>query len=277
MSAGYHFPNVRFFPHVWFAVIDSRPWWLWPNVLALDAPAVAVTWQVFLASVAGIAVPMAASIVLALVVWAAYLIDRTLDARCGTDGSDRHRVAHRNSRVWSVIAGAALLGAGVLAAVALPVAYLNAGSVVAGATAGYFAMVHLVRANRVLERGVKELSVGVVFAAGVAIPLVANAEPLGEWLAGAVAFAGLCVLNCALISLWEPDTERGPPRWMALVAGLVALVAALDSPGPVLVAVLVSVTALGLLHGLRAQISLRAARVLADVVLLAPLIVMVWL
>jgi hypothetical protein len=257
-------------------VNDSNPWWLWPNLLSLDAPAVAVTWQVFLASVAGVAVPLAASAVLALVVWAAYLIDRALDARRGANASERHRVAGRNPRLWGVGAGGALVAAAVLAVVALPVASLYAGAAVAAATAGYFAAVHLFRASNLLDRGVKELSVGVVFAAGVAIPLLADAEPVPEWLPGAVAFAALCWLNCTLISVWEADAEHGPPQWLALAAGLAAFVAALDSPAPVLVAVLVSLAALTLLHAIHSRISVRAARVLADVVLLSPILVAVW-
>ena len=59
------------------------PWWLWPNLLGLDAPAVAVVWQRFLADASGVAVPVAASAVLALVVWGIYLTDRRLDARAG--------------------------------------------------------------------------------------------------------------------------------------------------------------------------------------------------
>src|SRR5947208_1712495 len=68
---------------------NTRPWWLWPNLLALDAPAVAVTWQLFLAAKAPVAVPLAASVVLALVVWGVYLTDRAVDAATGTTGSDR--------------------------------------------------------------------------------------------------------------------------------------------------------------------------------------------
>lgn len=251
---------------------DSHPWWLWPNLLALDAPAVAVTWQVFLASVAGVAVPTAASVVLGLVVWAAYLIDRSLDARRGAGGSERHRVAGRNSILWLVTAIAALITATAIAFTALPRAYTITGLGVFAAAAAYFAAVHLIRAKNVLDRGLKEVSVGVVFAAGVAIPLLADAEPYANWLPGVVAFAALCWLNCALITLWE-NGPAAPPVWVAVVAGSIAIAVALDAPAPVALAVGVSTAALAILHATRSRVSVRASRVLADVVLLSPIFV----
>lgn len=273
MTAAYHFPNrPPSSPFAWSAVNESRPWWLWPNLLSLDAPAVAVTWQVFLASIAGIAVPVAAAVVLALVVWAAYLIDRSLDAHRGANGSDRHRLAGRNSLIWGILAIIATASAGVVSLTALPQAYLNVGLAVAGAAIGYFAAVHLVRAKNLLDRGLEEASVGVVFAAGVAIPLVAEVESHANWLPGVVAFAALCWLNCTLISLWEGGDER-PPGWVAALAGGVAVLAALESPLPVVLAVWVSTAALAVLHVIHSRLSVRAARVLADVVLLSPLLV----
>ena len=254
---------------------DSRPWWLWPNLLALDAPAVAVTWQVFLASVAGIAVPLAASVVLALVVWAVYLADRGLDARRGANGSDRHRAAGRNLAVWIATALLALAAAIVVSLTVLPRSHLYVGFVVAGAAFAYFAAVHVLPAKRVLDRGVKEASVGVVFAAGAAIPLFAEARPYTNWLAGVVAFAGLCWLNCVLISLWE-DASAAPPFLVVVAAACLAVGATLGASIPVTVAIIGSTAALGALHVFQPRISLRASRVLADTVLLSPILVAVW-
>ncbi len=253
---------------------DSHPWWLWPNLLALDAPAVAVTWQVFLGSVAGIAVPLAASAELALMVWAAYLIDRSLDARRGITSSDRHRVAGRNWLAWLVVAGAAILGAAVVAFTALPREHLRVGIIVLGAAVGYFAAVHLLRTKSVLDRGAKEISVGIVFAAGVSIPLIVQASQI-DWLPGVIAFAALCWLNCALISLWETRGLGAPPKWLVALAGIAALTPVLAAPRPVGTAICASAAALLALHAIHARVSVRAARVLADVALLSPLLVAV--
>ena len=275
-TANYISQNVRFTPLAWFVVNDSRPWWLWPNVLSLDAPAVAVTWQVFLASVAGVAVPLAASAVLALVVWAVYLADRWLDASRGANGSDRHRAAGRNPVAWAIAASIAVISAAVVAFIALPRTYLEAGGIVALATIGYLAAVHLIRAKNVLDRGAKEASVGIVFAAGVAIPLVAEAEPFANWLPGVIAFAALCWLNGTHIPHGEDGRDAGPPLWVAVTAGAVAVGAALGAPVPVQLAVFGSTAALAVLHVSHAALSVRAERaVLADVVLLSPLVVAV--
>ncbi len=254
---------------------DSRPWWLWPNLLALDAPAVAVTWQLFFASVAGIVVPLAATVVLGLVVWGVYLADRGLDARSGALTSDRHRAAGQNFVAWITTAAAALASAGILALTALPLSYLRAGLAVAAVSIGYFVVVHVARAERLLGRGLKEASVGLVFALGAAIPLIAVVEADTSWAAGVVAFAGLCWLNCLLISVWEESPERRPSVLVVLGAGAVAVGATIGAAAPVAVAVGASTAALAGLHALRSRISVRAARVWADGVLLSPLLVAV--
>lgn len=250
---------------------DTRPWWLWPNLLALDAPAVAVVWQLFLAAIANVAVPAVATVVLALVVWGVYLADRAIDAARGANGSDRHRFAARHFAAYLATGCAALVSAGALALGALPHEYLDVGSALAAGTGAYLLAVHAGR--RFLGPGTKELSVGLMFAAGTAVPLAAAGVPIGEWLPGALAFAGLCWLNCALIERWEaPGTA--PPRWALATAGAITL-AALAAPWNVAAAVGLSAAALAALHLGRGAVSVRAARVLADGALLSPLVVTV--
>ena len=249
----------------------ARPWWLWPNLLSLDAPAVAVVWQLFLAAEANVAVPAAAAVVLGLVVWGVYLTDRAFDAARGCAGSDRHRFAAQFPTTQAAIGGAAVLVAGAIAFAALPREYLEAGSAVAAGTAAYLAAVHAGR--RALGPGAKELSVGVVFAVGSAIPLVAGRVPVEVWLPAVVAFAGLCWLNCALIALWE-EPAAVPPLWAVVAAGITILAAA-AAPWNVAIAVALGAAALGAIHVGRSAVSVRAARVLADVALLSPLLVAV--
>ena len=250
---------------------DTRPWWLWPNLLALDAPVVAVAWQLFLADAAHVAVPHVAALVLGLVVWGVYLVDRAGDAAAGADGSDRHRFAARHPIAQMAVGCVAFAAAGALALVTLSQDYLEAGAAVAAGTAAYLVAVHVGR--RLLGPGTKELSVGVVFAAGAAIPLAADGGPVGEWLPGVFAFAGLCWLNCVLIARWE-EPATAPPRWTIGAAGAMTLAAA-GAPWEVAVAVALSAGALAALHAGRAVVPVRAARVLADVALLSPLVVAV--
>lgn len=247
--------------------MEDRPWWLWPNLLGLDAPAVAVVWQQFLAAAAGVRVPLTAAAVLGLVVWGVYLGDRWLDARRGLRTADRHRFAARHPRTVAV----ATVGAvGVAAALAadLPEEYLEAGRVVALALAGYVAAVSAGLDE--LLPGAKEAAVGLVFGGGVAVPLAASAGA-GGWLPGVAAFAGLCWLNCALISRWEERPADAPPGSVLLAAAGLAVGAAVADGPPTCAPVVVSVGLLAGLHLTRGWLSSRARRVLADAALLTPL------
>ena len=135
----------------------------------------------------------------------------------------------------------------------------------------YLLAVHLV--PKLWGSGVKEAAVGVVFAAAAysiaAWPMVRNAEDL---LAIAL-FCLLCWMNCAGIEDWE----RGSHARSAVVyaAGFVALLAALllRDRRPVL-ACAETASALGLvmLDRLSGRISREAMRVLADVMLLTPIL-----
>ena len=250
--------------------VDDRPWWLWPNLLALDAPVVAVVWQQFLAAAAGVRVPVVAAVVLGLVVWGVYLGDRWLDARRGVRTTDRHRFTAEYLRATGVVAVVALLAAAVLAT-RLPERYLEVGGVAALTLAGYFVIVHATPEG--LLPGAKEATVGLVFGSGVAIPLIADSSSLvTAWLSGVVAFAGLCWLNCALINKWEERPPDAPPRWAILFAAGLAIAAAVVAGPPTRTPILASTGLLALLHLARSRVPTRVRRVLADLVLLTPLV-----
>lgn len=229
------------------------PWWLVPNLLALDAPAVAVVWQRFL----GDAVPVAASVVLGLTVWGVYLADRALDSR-RSHATDRHRFAARHFRAFTLVGTTALAAAGTLAWLALPAETLTTGAGVAAAVGAYLVAVHAGRLP-----GGKEVVVGSLF--GVGVGLTAAVGP------AVVAFAGLCVANCALISRWESAPDR-PGAWLPASAAAVAGIAAGFSDIRVSVAVAVALLALGGLHAARRRLGPAAIRVLADAALLTPLL-----
>jgi hypothetical protein len=256
----------------------SIPWWLWPNVLAFDAPVVGVVWQRFLGSVFNVTIPLSASVVLALVIWAVYLSDRWLDANTHMPQveSDRHRFAGRFRKPLGILCGLVWLAAGACAGFWLPEHYFIAGLWVAIVVAGYFVIVHLARLSRFITGGGKEATVGVLFAAGVSVPLVADAAELRwTWLFAVGAFAAICWLNCEWISLWENETEQ--PRlqkgWMVAVVGFVF---ALKSPLPVLATISAAIIALMVIHSVRDRLGSRLARVLADVALLTPLFWFAW-
>ena len=79
------------------------PWWLWPQVLSLDAPAVSVAWMAVLARGHHIKLPPAFYWGLALITWIVYVLDRTADAISGRlpePLSQRHRFYQRHSKLY---------------------------------------------------------------------------------------------------------------------------------------------------------------------------------
>ncbi len=71
---------VRLCPRRARRPLNLRGGWLWPNFLNLDAPLIAVLWQVLLARELAVHVKFGEPVVLALCVWLVYVADRVLDA-----------------------------------------------------------------------------------------------------------------------------------------------------------------------------------------------------
>jgi hypothetical protein len=84
------------------APVKATPWWLWPHVLSLEAPLVAVLWQHVLAHAHGIRLTPMLDAGLALACWVIYLIDRTLDTFAVKNAAEldaRHAFYHRHRRL----------------------------------------------------------------------------------------------------------------------------------------------------------------------------------
>ena len=76
-------------------------WWLWPTVLSLDAPLVAVGWQRVLADVARLRLEWPQPFILAASVWLAYAADRWIEGWRLTPGAIRTaRHAFYQRRRW---------------------------------------------------------------------------------------------------------------------------------------------------------------------------------
>jgi hypothetical protein len=244
------------------------PWWLVPNLLALDAPVVAVVWQRFLAARSGVPVPWSATAALAAVVWCVYLADRYLDAQRGAIDAARHRAAARYPRLF---AGASVLAAclAAVAAARLPLTYVWCGLATGLAIAAYLVLAHSFAGSLRCLPGVKEFLVAIGFAAGVAVPLEVSAPRAAIWLPGVAAFGGLCWLNCRLIDRWEAASPCGA-CWPDCLLGVALLGGAFGFPAETGAAVACSVLGLLAVH-VACRNRPCAARALADLVLLAPL------
>lgn len=238
--------------------------WLWPNLLSLDAPLVALLWQILFARCFHARVEPLPSVLLVLAVWLIYAADRTLDSWSGSGLRPRHEFYRRH---WKALLPLwiAALGAGVaLAWTRLTPELFYSGAALGAGVVLYFALLHLG-----IFQKTKEAAVAVLFALGATLSAWPNVRTLADVEAIAL-FSCLCWINCVAIEHWESESE-----WpVAEVAGAIAVVATvlLSSQRPVIGgAVAASAVCFVLLDCAHRRFSKDALRVLADVALLSPL------
>lgn len=240
--------------------------WLWPNLLSLDAPVVALLWQILFARCFHARVELLPSVLLVLAVWLIYAADRTIDAWTGACARPRHEFYRRHWRALLPLWILALAAGSALAWARLTAEMLFCGITLATVVVVYFVLLHL----GVFQK-TKEAAVAVLFALGATLSAWPNVRTAVDIEAIAL-FSCLCWINCVAIEHWE---SAGEPRWpIAAAAGVVALAAMrlLFAGRPVLgLAVAVSALAFALLDCVRRRFSRDALRVLADVALLSPL------
>ena len=272
------------------------PWWLWWNVLSLDAPIVAVVWAALFARASGRKLSVAEAIALILSVWIIYLSDRLLDgyrARNRATLQDRHLFCerHRSAMVFLILAaGAAALwiiadhlpGDEITAGVKLGIILIL---YMAGIHSGYGWMAWIVP---------KEISVGLLFALGTTLPLWTQGLRFARngYLPWSF-FGSLCCLNCLSIECWENHHAlKGwiqPPRPLVrwadsrihfistlLAAGALALCFFYNVRGASQFAwwaISGAALLILVLNSLRTNFSSAALRVLADVALLVPALI----
>ena len=154
------------------ATVGQRPL-LWLNVVCLDAPLVAGTWQWFFAKNFRVALPMVSGVALFLTAWLIYLIDRLVDALSLPRGSAktvREAFCLRHKNVWlGLILAIALLDT------AFVFWQLDHDVFVAGIFLGAIAIIYLT-INFAFSKlwaaiPLKEIAVGFLFAAGTLLAL----------------------------------------------------------------------------------------------------------
>lgn len=237
---------------------------------------------------------------LGLVVWAVYVGDRLLDARAGFreppghDLKERHYFHWRYRRLLAPLAGFAAVTAAWIVRCRVPAVALPQDSAVALATLAYFSGVHSrVKLPAAVERvllafGSRECLVGAIFATGCALPAWtmdtggnSASSPVRLLLVPAAYFSALAWLNVRAITLWE-SVERKQPRlpmgqiaWGLAAAGV--LLAGWLAPGQVRAAGLMATGAasallIAWLDGRRARMNPLTLRIMVDLVLLTPLL-----
>lgn len=271
----------------------SHAWWLWPNLLSLDAPLVALAWQEIFARALPVELDWKQRGLLAVCVWLAYCGDRLLDARRLPEGpveSARHAFAREYSRTLIVAWGMGLVLAVVLA-LQIPLRELLVGLVLLVVVVGYFALHHL-QSTRVSAGRWKELMVGVGFAVGTLFFVVMDRQLTVPFLLAAVAWAGLCVMNCLMIAGWDRERdavmaqhswaqrwsgmERSLPMMAVFLSSLVLAASLVEGRLlPIAVAIMVSLVALLELARRPGRFLPETCHVLADAVLLTPILTLV--
>jgi len=271
--------------------LGRQRWWQWPTVLSLDAPAVVLLWQWQIAHLAGVTLGAAPRFVLGASVWLSYAGDRWIEGwRLAPAQVLTFRHSFHQRRRWSIAgAGTVVLAADLAVAERyLPPADLIAGIVLLGAVLAYLLSHQLIH-RRNPWRVPKEACVALLLTSGVALFVLAGRPALLRSLAVPLGlFAGLCLANCALISIWEREVDRGHGQTSlirqfrgaaafcrALPWALAALAAGVGCAGPAAwrptaVCACVSGLLLGLVDRQEARLGRQAARVLADVALLTP-------
>jgi hypothetical protein len=266
--------------------------WLWLNFASLDAPLVALLWQLLLERCLGLASSLETSAALAVSVWFIYVSDRLLDALRGRSDAlaPRHEFYRRH---WHAFAAAAMIGLFVLGWLCARIHpfLLRNGFILLGGVIFYFVVVHLGPA-RLRKLWPKEVVVGLIFSLGTCLPAwTEKADGRRDIWAPALLFAALCVLNCMAIEWWEWFHYRPafgiPPhrftRWVgSRLASTTALVAVLsaacvatgpEAMHPFYLASFLSCAALFCLAWQSDRVPVELLRVLADVALLTPAVV----
>jgi hypothetical protein len=271
-------------------------WREWPTILSLDAPAVAVLWQWMLARALGVALRPSHVIVLGASVWMAYAADRWFEGWRLTRVFTRRHLFYQRHRwpvagVWTAV----FAGTVALSIRALTPAEFRAGLGVLVLVLLYLFSHQMVHRN-LGGRAPKEICVAVLLGAGATLfPAVQASGALGPLVPTLADFMLLCFANCVLISSWESRVDRlhgqtsialqfrggvalgAAVPWV--LAGLVASYLATGPGGPDRVAAscaLASSVILGVLNLSEPRIGRRAARVLADVALMTPVVPLAW-
>lgn len=279
---------------------ERKPLWLYPNLLSLDAPLVAMAWLYVFAKVWHVNyLPWTAYLALALAVWALHVVERLHVARLrgSRDGllppGGRHLFHARHAAAFLGMAALATVALLVLILVHLPISVFNYLVIGVVLVVGFFILsrmgggrTHEIEYGKNILAGAA-LAYGIAMVAHVFLPAVGKHDLVTsrEFL----SFAMLCVLNLCAIDFWEKsaihnksDASEDAPGDLALtlpvfVLGIAALVFAItshhQSVRPFYYAILTGAALIHVINRNRRKFSAEQLRMLADGAMLAPALV----
>ena len=264
---------------------------VWLNLLCLDAPIVAVTWQWLFARSFHVPLANGTRVALFLTAWLIYLADRLADTwkiRGGEPLSQRQQFCQRHQIAFFI--SIALLAVSNLWVVSR---MLDRATIKIGILLGIACVVYL-SINYWLGKvwrfiPAKEICIGSLFALGTAAALFAQLDFSTTFAATFLFFAALCSLNCIGIAIWERDLDYAQQKdsiatrsshvrsWYRLMASVLALLAFAfglweEAPAQPMACIGLSAVLLGVLDWSGKRIPRDERTALADLVLLTPLL-----
>lgn len=281
-----------------FEIVDlSKPaeMRLWPSLFTLQAPVVAVLWQLLLARSLHVKLNAFEPWALGLAVWLIYVADHLIDTSRppGKRWEPPRKEFCRRHRM-AFLAIAFVVGLVLLVSVSrfLWAATVRGGWQLSLGVACYFGVIHLTpRSWR--SDWPREIVVAAIFALGTfGAVWVGNGMHAVPLLAPAALFAALCCANCSLIETWEwdaagcsdADAPNPAARWMAkhltslgLAISVASAVLSLSArlPFAFAAAVFVSGAGLALLSVNRRRLPIRFVSPAADLALCSPILLLV--
>lgn len=249
------------------------PFWLWVNLLSLDAPLVALVWQDFLARCYPTLLLPVGRGALGLTVWAVYLADRLFDVRHAASAieSIRHRFYRRHRRYVIALLAIVVCADALVAALWIHPAVFVVGLVLAGCVAVYLATFAFIG----WRGAAKKPLAAVLFTSGTFLIAWTNSgHPARQLLWPAAAFCALCLGNLLMIERWNQQSmPRGASRVHELAClMLLCLCVFYVRSSAWFAAIMISAAALAALARWGRAISGDTLCVLADAVLLTPLL-----
>lgn len=184
------------------------PSWLWPHVLSLEAPLIAVLWQALFAEANHVAIMPSFVVGLALAAWLLYVIDRLLDAvRSAGAALDARHAFYRRHAWWIGIIVLPLTGVllGWLALTAIPEGLMWQCLALA-LLAGIYMSCHI-------ERGARNRTEWWSSLAGFSAIIALVSLPAGLLARMQMAMLGSALLVSAFFR--RPDGGAGMPKELA--------------------------------------------------------------
>ncbi len=269
---------------------ERKPWWLYLNLLGLDAPLIAVIWLFLFAQTWRVDYhPWQAYVALGFAVWAIRIAMKLLKGSMSSDETSFVMAHKKPLKVAAVITGVFAITLTVMNFPLSVYTYLLVGAVF---VAGHFALT-LFSSREGNEIGYAQHAMGgVAFAFGTALTAHVYLPGLGlrELMLSRefICFAVLCLLASSAMELWErsgkpaADGELGSMDEIALSLPLTLLAAAalvfavqddLMTARPFYYGILTGAALLQVLNRTRGRFGLDTLRVLTALCLLIPAII----